>query len=187
MKPIADALKEYLNARGAKNQFQLARLWENWEMVMGPDLAALAFPLGQRKGILLVGAEDNMAAQDLSYMSPEILERVNAFMDGPFFNRVEVHLLFGRTPLDTTRVVVPPSSRVPLPPGPRGLAVSCSRSTPKVPSGAAISSTCACSTKWRVHANDTRTRKNFKKWLTNEAILLHKRLPDTVGSSVPIV
>lgn len=120
MKPIADALKEYLNARGAKNQFQLARLWENWEMVMGPDLAALAFPLGQRKGILLVGAEDNMAAQDLSYMSPEILERVNAFMDGPFFNRVEVHLLFGRTPLDTTRVVVPPSSRVPLPPPARG-------------------------------------------------------------------
>ena len=121
MKPIADALKEYLNARGAKNQFQLARLWENWEMVMGPDLAALAFPLGQRKGILLVGAEDNLAAQDLSYMSPEILERVNAFMDGPFFNRVEVHLLFGRTPLDTTRVVVPPSSRVPLPPRPEGL------------------------------------------------------------------
>lgn len=121
MKPIGDALKGFLNARGAKNQFQLARLWENWEMVMGPDLTPLAFPLGHRKGILMVGAEDNMAAQDLTFMTPEILERVNAFMDGPFFSRVEVHLLMGRTPLDTTRLVIPPSSRVPLPPRPEGL------------------------------------------------------------------
>ncbi|MCL2124292.1 MAG: DciA family protein, partial [Desulfovibrionaceae bacterium] len=36
---------------------RLARLWGNWSMVMGPELALLAWPLGERKGVLLVGGE----------------------------------------------------------------------------------------------------------------------------------
>lgn len=108
MKPIADALRGFLDRRGAPERLRLVRLWENWDMVMGVDIALLAYPLGHRKRILLVGAEDNMAMQDLTYLAPEILERVNAFMDGvnegPYFERVELHLLQRRTPLDRVRL-----------------------------------------------------------------------------------
>lgn len=81
----------------------LVELWRNWAMVMGPALATLAFPLGRRKDRLIVGGEDNMALQELSYQTPEILERVNAFMDAPpdapVFTRVELRLLMGQRPL----------------------------------------------------------------------------------------
>ena len=69
-------------------------------MVMGPEIAALARPLGHRESRLLVGGEDNLALQELIYHPPEMLERANAFMDGEVFSRVELHLLEGRTPLD---------------------------------------------------------------------------------------
>ncbi|MGJ3521883.1 DUF721 domain-containing protein [Nitratidesulfovibrio sp. D1] len=118
MKAIGEALRGFLERRGAPERMRLVRLWENWDMVMGVDIAVLAYPLGHRKRILLVGAEDNMAMQDLTFLTPEILERVNAFMDdvsdGPYFERVEVHLLQRRTPLDEVRVTRgAPPPRVP--------------------------------------------------------------------------
>lgn len=65
-------------------QSKLWQLWQHWEMVMGPDLAELALPLGHHKDVLLVAACDNMVMQELQMQSDEILERVNAFMDGRF-------------------------------------------------------------------------------------------------------
>ena len=80
---------------------RLARLWQNWDMVMGPELAALACPLGERKGVLLVGGEDAMVMQELVMQRDEILERANAFfMDGAFFTDVHVSLNLGKRPLD---------------------------------------------------------------------------------------
>lgn len=78
----------------------LEQLWKNWGMVMGEEIAALARPLGHREGRLLVGGEDNLVLQELSYYAPEILERANAFMDEEFFGKIELYLLEGRTPLD---------------------------------------------------------------------------------------
>ena len=78
----------------------LEQLWKNWGMVMGAELSALARPLGHREGRLLIGGEDNLVLQELSYYAPEMMERANALMDGEFFNRVELYLLEGRTPLD---------------------------------------------------------------------------------------
>lgn len=81
----------------------LVELWRNWSMVMGPDLAPLALPLGRRNEVLIVGGEDNLCLQELSFQTPEILERVNAFMDAPphapVFRRVELRLVMGQRPL----------------------------------------------------------------------------------------
>jgi hypothetical protein len=79
---------------------RLARLWWNWSMVMGPELAPLAWPLGERKGVLLIGGEDAMAMQELVMMRDELLERANAFMDERFFPDVHVSLCLGKRPLD---------------------------------------------------------------------------------------
>jgi hypothetical protein len=83
----------------------LSALWQNWDMIMGEDLAALAFPIGHKDHILLVGAEDTMAMQELILQTPEMLERVNAFMDCEHFARVKVQLLMGRRPLTCGRPV----------------------------------------------------------------------------------
>ena len=98
-----------------------AVLASNWEMVMGPDIAPLAWPLGARNDILIVGGEDNLALQELSFMTPEILERVNAFMDAPVFDRVELRLVMGDRPLDQMPDIQPSTRVRPAPPRPRQL------------------------------------------------------------------
>ena len=91
---------------------RLARLWQHWSMTMGPELAPLAWPLGARKGVLLVGGEDAMAMQELAMMREEILERANAFMDERFFTDVHLSLSLGKRPLDG---LTPPPSRGRIP------------------------------------------------------------------------
>lgn len=90
---LGGKLGSVLSALGNGEKLMQVRLWQNWEMVMGPDIAPLAWPLGARNDILIVGGEDNLALQELSFMTPEILERVNAFMDAPVFDRVELRLV----------------------------------------------------------------------------------------------
>ena len=102
----------------AQARSRLGHLWQNWNMVMGEDLAPLARPLGHHRDMLLIGAEDAMLAQELHLMSGELLERVNAFMEQPFFNAIKVSLLMGKVGLDKTAVHKPMAAQVPKPPKP---------------------------------------------------------------------
>lgn len=82
------------------DQARLSLLWRHWETVMGAELAPLARPLGHRDDILLIGADDAMSLQELHMQGDEILERVNAFMEKPFFRTVKVSLILGKAELD---------------------------------------------------------------------------------------
>lgn len=114
---LGSALQGFFRALGKPEQLLLTRLWQHWEVVMGPDLAGLAWPLGQRNGILLVGGEDAMAMQELSLMGDEILERANAFMERPYFTGVKVSLSLGKAALDSA-VRIPRPAKPVLEPGP---------------------------------------------------------------------
>jgi len=104
-----DAVERLL--RRYPHKARLYRLWQHWGMVMGPELAPLAWPLGEHKGVLLVGGEDAMAMQELVMMRDEILERANAFMDERFFTEVHVSLSLGKRPLDG--LMLPSRERAP--------------------------------------------------------------------------
>ena len=119
LRTVREAVDILLAAYGGQDRRQLCSLWDNCEMVLGDDLAPLALPLGHKDSVLLVGAEDSMALQELSLQSPEILERANAFMDAPFFSQVRVILLQGQRPLNERRPPRPLSpARPPMPPRP---------------------------------------------------------------------
>ncbi len=64
------------------------------------ELASLALPIGHKGRTLLVGAEDNYALSDLLYSESEILLLVNAFMGEDYFEKIEMHLLQGKKPLN---------------------------------------------------------------------------------------
>ncbi len=96
VKPV---LERYLRKWGKPGNALIIELWQHWHMVMGDEIASIANPLGYDGGILLIGAEDAMSAQDLSYMTYEILERANAFMEREFFKTVRVSLNLGQTAL----------------------------------------------------------------------------------------
>ncbi|MBB5144054.1 DUF721 domain-containing protein [Desulfovibrio intestinalis] len=105
--PVGEVLAAVMAGLGvdpaqAQARNRLSHLWQNWSMVMGPELAELARPLGHHRDLLLIGAEDAMLAQELHLMSGELLERVNAFMEEPFFGGVKVSLLMGKPGLDVT-------------------------------------------------------------------------------------
>ena len=110
LRAAGEAMEAFLAQRGGRERRRLCALWNDWDLVLGP-LASLALPLGQESGVLLLGAEDSMALQEISLQGPEILDRVNAFMDSPFFLKVRGVLIQRRLPLNRK----PPARTLPPP------------------------------------------------------------------------
>ena len=133
MLPAGTRLGTLLSALGNSEKAMLSRLWQNWEMVMGPEIAPLASPLGARESVLVIGGEDNLVLQDLSYMKEEMLERANAFMDAPVFQRIDLQLLMGRNPLDLPPDIYPSFRERPVPERPLRLGGPLEKMDPESP------------------------------------------------------
>jgi hypothetical protein len=105
VRPIKKAMPRFLRSGlDAEFAFRLVRLWRSWPDVVGEELAELARPMGRRKRTLLLGVEDAMAQQEVSYYAPEIVSRANTFLGQEIFDKVQVDLILGRAPLDTARL-----------------------------------------------------------------------------------
>ncbi len=95
-------LEKVLESKGNSELRQkLFHLYDHWDMVMGEELCTLALPIGHRDKNLLIAAEDNLALNELTYLGDEILERVHAFLDEEAFEKIELHLLQSKRPLNT--------------------------------------------------------------------------------------
>jgi hypothetical protein len=119
-----ESIMRVLSRYDKKGGLRLVRLWLEWESIVGPEVAELARPLGHKDGTLLLHAQDSIAAQQLTYFAPEILSRVNGFLDQEVFDKVRFELLNGRVPLGRNRGERPQASslRVQRPPVLGGLA-----------------------------------------------------------------
>lgn len=76
---------------GNPERARLGGLWRNWQEVVGEELAWTA-PKGHKGDILLLWAEDSMEMQELSLLSSEILQRVNAWLKTEYFSRIKINL-----------------------------------------------------------------------------------------------
>jgi hypothetical protein len=83
----------------SQENFHLLHLWDNWPMVMGDELCAIAHPLGAKNRTLIIGAEDSMLMHELSFQASQILSLANAFMNEPYFKQLRLELLQKRKPL----------------------------------------------------------------------------------------
>ncbi len=97
---IRATLERFMRRIGKPEQRQLIELWRHWHMVMGDEIASLAWPLGSKNQVLMVGGEDALSLQEISFMHDDILERANAFMGNEYFRTVKTSLSLDRTPLD---------------------------------------------------------------------------------------
>lgn len=114
--------KVFISLGASPEQAKLSRLWRSWDAVLGPDLAPLARPLGHHDDKLLIGAEDAVLLQELYYMGPEIVHRVNEFLQEDFFTAVKVSLMLDHQDLDAPSPVLErsagrPKEEVPAPSG----------------------------------------------------------------------
>lgn len=97
-----DAASRLLQRLGAGEELKYLRLWRHWGEVLG-GLAEEARPVERRGSTLVLGVQDPIAAQELSYFQPQILARVNGFLAKECFDKVVFELLRGRVPLDVER------------------------------------------------------------------------------------
>ncbi len=105
MKPVAKALDEFFQGRkNGQKELHIAKLWSNWEQIMGSVLAAMARPVGHRDRVLVLGVEDSVVMQELVFYSQDILQRVEAFLGWRPFDKVKLELLNSRTSLDMLRL-----------------------------------------------------------------------------------
>lgn len=105
---LRKALRAFLDAKGGESTVRLLRLWNEWERIVGEEIAELVVPLGHRKKILVLGASDNMAQQEATYYAPEILYRVHEFLGEELFERVQIDLLLGKEHVARQKVGAPP-------------------------------------------------------------------------------
>ncbi|MDR2604232.1 MAG: DUF721 domain-containing protein [Desulfovibrio sp.] len=96
---VSEAVEALFARLGRPRQGRLNMLWRQWDELLGEDIAPLGRPLGQKDGVLCIGADDAAALQELALRGEEILEKVNAFMQEDVFHEVSARLTRGRTDL----------------------------------------------------------------------------------------
>lgn len=63
-------------------QTPLAAVQRVWPAAVGDAVAARATPTGERDGVIVVGCESAVWAQELDLMGPELVARLNAALPG---------------------------------------------------------------------------------------------------------
>jgi predicted nucleic acid-binding Zn ribbon protein len=80
---LADALASYLRQSGFAKRMQQAGIIEEWEELVGPQIAAVTAPESVTPdGVLRVRVATAPWANELSLMTPKILARLNAGRTG---------------------------------------------------------------------------------------------------------
>ena len=80
---LADALASYLRQSGFAKRMQQAGIIEEWEELVGPQIAAVTSPESvTQDGVLRVRVATAPWANELSLMTPKILARLNAGRTG---------------------------------------------------------------------------------------------------------
>lgn len=85
--PLGDEIAALLARLGGRPQMAgLSGLWKSWNSQMGAELAALAWPAGHRKDILLLGCADSCAMQEARMRAGEYVSLANAWLGSEFFS-----------------------------------------------------------------------------------------------------
>ncbi len=92
-------IDKFIEEKGIAKEFELVKLWKNWDRVVGTSIANMARPLGKRGNTLLIGVEDSVVMQELSFYSEEFLKKIEKFLGWQPFDKVKYKLLEDKTPL----------------------------------------------------------------------------------------
>ena len=80
-RPLAHALEGV--RRDAAPATRLAAVQAAWPGVAGEGLAGAAQPVSERDGVVTVACESGVWAHELELLGPDLLERLNAALEGP--------------------------------------------------------------------------------------------------------
>ncbi|MFN2267710.1 MAG: DUF721 domain-containing protein [Desulfonatronovibrio sp.] len=89
------------------SRYIFINICNRWDQIVGTEIAALVKPLGQKNKTLILGAQDSIIIQEITFASQQIIDMINDFCGSDIFDKLRVELLKGRTPLDRKLVHKP--------------------------------------------------------------------------------
>jgi hypothetical protein len=113
MMRLQDGVTHFARRMDGGVGLRLARLWRNWGKVLG-ELSEMARPLGRRRTALVIGCEDALVMQELSFFESEVLHRVHEFLGEECFDKVRFELIEDRASLDMIEAPTVQRARRPL-------------------------------------------------------------------------
>ncbi len=81
LSPAANVLQSLLKSSKSplSDQFQRWRLWQDWEKVMGAEIAKHSMPVGLLNGTLYVWVNSAARMQEMIFMVRAVLRKVNDY------------------------------------------------------------------------------------------------------------
>jgi len=90
--PIRNALLDGARKWGLDNPLEIARVFGSWKEMVGEQVAARCEPASLGQGVLKVWAASAPWANELKYLAPEVIRRVNAAVGQTVVRELKVAL-----------------------------------------------------------------------------------------------
>ena len=90
--PIRSVLLDGARSWGLDNPLEIARVFGSWKEMVGEQVAARCEPASLGRGVLKVWASSGAWANELKYLAPEVIRRVNGGLGGPVVRELKVSL-----------------------------------------------------------------------------------------------
>jgi predicted nucleic acid-binding Zn ribbon protein len=86
--PLSDVLQRVLTQGNWRKELNEARLRREWAEIVGPEIAARAQPVEIFRGRLLIHCEHDVWRTELTYLKPELLQRIAEVMGEGFVKEI---------------------------------------------------------------------------------------------------
>jgi hypothetical protein len=92
LKPIRGILENTLKGLELDFQLKVYSIWGAWEEIVGESLARQAQPRSVRNRILFLDVSHPTWVQQLQFLKPNLLEKLNAFLGEPILKDIRFRL-----------------------------------------------------------------------------------------------
>jgi predicted nucleic acid-binding Zn ribbon protein len=101
-RPVGDSLPDLARRLGAPAPSVLTAVFTRWEEIVGPSIAANAWPVSLSRGVLVVGVEHPGWASQLRFLATDMVANVATVTGSDAVEKVEIKVL-ARRPNDGPR------------------------------------------------------------------------------------
>jgi predicted nucleic acid-binding Zn ribbon protein len=95
-RPVADSLGRLAQRLGAPSPQVLTTVFAQWDEIVGPTVAAHAWPLALSDGVLRIGVDQPGWATELRFLGAELLQKLAAAVGEATIQRVDVKVVGAR-------------------------------------------------------------------------------------------
>ena len=92
LRPLRSVLEESLKSLGLKNTMKGYSLWSAWREIVGDSVASNAQPSVIRNRILFLEVSHPTWVQQLQFLKPTLLEKVNGYLQENFIHDIRFRL-----------------------------------------------------------------------------------------------